>query len=689
MRYLVSVTAPLVDARELYDEAMTLVAGMLEWNITGQWEAGTLPRASARSLGGLPGGDEAMALLGQRPPTAEGLDRLAALESTLELGWERLAQRRAATAGLPFDRLARAFGLSPTEERVIWLLVAVETRPRLRQLLRYAQGDAQRRRAEVGFLEEVVYGRPAVRDLALGELAPDGRLFRHRLVELDAGGEPAWSMRQVHAAQRVVELALGVDRLDPQLAGFANLTLSPAPAPLLLPEGLRDRVRALVAAGRGDARAPILVVAGREGSGRRSLLGAAAADLGLPLLGLSAKEMPAGAGPAIAREAQLYGALLVVDHAEPALEGALRDLPVPIALTQGAEDRRPPSLGREVVLIDVPPLGEAARETLWHRALGEAPIDFARLAARYAVTGGILRSAARAALALAAARGGAVTEEDVRAGVRGVLDEKIASLGTRVLTTQTWDDVVLPDETREPLGELVLRIRHRRRVFDEWGFADKLGKGLGLTALFAGPPGTGKTMVAALVARDLGLELYQIELSRVVSKYIGETEKNLAEVFDAAETGHSILLFDEADSLFAQRGEVKSSTDRYANLEVNYLLQRMERFRGITILTTNLASSIDPAFLRRVAFKIDFPMPEAPERERLWRAMFPAAAAVDDDVDFAWLADRYAMSGGHIRNAVLRAAFYAASEDRAIARADLVRAGDVESATIGNIVVAR
>ncbi|HTM20424.1 MAG TPA: ATP-binding protein, partial [Kofleriaceae bacterium] len=269
---------------------------------------------------------------------------------------------------------------------------------------------------------------------------------------------------------------------------------------------------------------------------------------------------------------------------------------------------------------------------------------------------------------------------------RGAFDEKLSTLGTRVTWRQKWDDLVLPEDTMEGLREFVARIKHRRRVYDEWGFARKMAKGLGLSALFAGPPGTGKTMVAGIIADELALDLYQIDLSRVVSKYVGETEKNLAKVFDAAEAGHAILLFDEADSLFAKRTEVKSSVDRYANLEVNYLLQRMEQFNGITILTTNLDSSIDDAFRRRISFRVDFPFPEIEDRQRLWQSMLPKQAQVAGNIDYLVLATRYEFSGGYIRNAVLRAAFLAADDGTPITHQHLLRAANLEYAAMGKVV---
>ena len=266
-----------------------------------------------------------------------------------------------------------------------------------------------------------------------------------------------------------------------------------------------------------------------------------------------------------------------------------------------------------------------------------------------------------------------------------MLDDRLGSFARRVEVTQTWDDLVLPPDQQQAIGELIARIRQRRRVYEQWGFAAKVGKGLGVSALFSGPPGTGKTMVAALIAKELGLELYEVDMGKLVSKWIGETEKQLGELFDAAEAGHAILLFDEADSLFGKRTDVKSSNDRYANLETNYLLQRLETFTGICLLTSNHESNIDPAFQRRLSLHLRFDVPDEAEREALWRAMLPAAAPVAPGIDFAGLARRFEMTGGYIRNACLRAAFLAADEDATITPAHLEHAARLEYEGMGKI----
>ena len=252
------------------------------------------------------------------------------------------------------------------------------------------------------------------------------------------------------------------------------------------------------------------------------------------------------------------------------------------------------------------------------------PEDVEVLATTYPLAPAYIVAAGRAAVLHAAGR--KMTPEFVASGLASVLDDRLAGLATRVEVRQSWDDVVLQDDQRLALVELVARVRERRTVHERWGFADKVGRGLGVAALFSGPPGTGKTLIAGLVAKELRLALYQVDLSKVVSKWIGETEKNLSALFDAAEAGHAVLLFDEADALFGKRTEVRSSNDRHANQEVNYLLQRLESFKGVCILTTNHDTAIDEAFRRRLAVHLRFSVPDVRERLQLWNALMPLRA---------------------------------------------------------------
>jgi SpoVK/Ycf46/Vps4 family AAA+-type ATPase len=336
-------------------------------------------------------------------------------------------------------------------------------------------------------------------------------------------------------------------------------------------------------------------------------------------------------------------------------------------------------------VIDLPALSETERLAVWQRALagaGRWVRDVAGLAARYRVGPGVIHRAVTAAADLDPA-----TPCDARidAFLRHSRDLRLSEHARRVDRLASWAELVLPADIMDSLRELIGRVRHRRTVFEDWGMSRAMATSRGLTALFQGQPGTGKTLVAGVIARELGLDLYQVDLSKVMSKWIGETERNLSAIFDAAEDGQAILLFDEADALFARRTEVRSSNDRYANLEVNYLLQRLDAFEGIAILTTNSGASIDPAFKRRLSFQLTFPFPDEDTRAELWRAHLPEDLPRAGPLTFDALARKYQLSGGYIRNACLRAAFLAAQEETTLHQHHLERAVALEFAELGKL----
>jgi hypothetical protein len=311
--------------------------------------------------------------------------------------------------------------------------------------------------------------------------------------------------------------------------------------------------------------------------------------------------------------------------------------------------------------------------------------DIDELGHRYTIGPGAMHQAIDTALL--AAPDQALELAMLVSALRQRTTERLTGLTTHITVRQGWGDLVLAPDTREQITALIARVRHSHQVLDRWGLEKRIGSAGGVAALFSGPPGTGKTMVAALVAKDLGLDLHQIDLSQVLSKWIGETEKQLAHIFDAAETGHCLLLFDEADALFTKRTEVNSSNDRYANLEVNFLLQRIEAFRGIVVLTTNLDASIDPAFKRRLAAHIVFWPPDDDERERLWTSFLRSGVPLAEDIDVDHLVQTFPdLSGAHIRNAVLTAAFSAASRDHVVTQTSLESAARSEYAAMGRVL---
>jgi len=563
----------------------------------------------------------------------------------------------------PLSRASARLELSEIEVDALWLLACVQIEPVLSRL---ASSLAPHGEMTVQLLQRILAPATelASERLTLGAIA---RLVELGLVDLGGTGD-----RVIRARDRVIDLANGWFDLDRELRGCAELMPSAAMAEIV-------------------ASAAVVIVVGPRDSGRHRVARAALGRSGCNLIELRCGELSPDATishrqlDAFARECRLHGAAALLrdidahEHA-PSL---LRRLPPPVAATArtvGGWD-----LGRPVTIhhMDVP--SREARATAWREAMPSADAAIVERAAdAFAIAAPMITRVAAGALALAS--GARITDEHVRAALRAELDHRMVGLASRIAVKQTWDDLVLPPDQMEQLVELVARVRHRHLVVETWGFRDKVGKGQGVSALLAGPPGTGKTMVAGLVANELGLDLYQVDLSRIMSKWIGETEKQLANLFDAAETGHAILLFDEADSLFGRRTEVRSSNDRYANLEVNYLLQRLEAFSGICLLTTNHENAIDEAFRRRLSIHVRFPMPDEPQRTELWRVMLPDQAPRARDIDNERLATEFVMSGGYIKNAAVRAAFLAADEGAPIAMRHLWRAARVEYEAIGKIV---
>ena len=281
------------------------------------------------------------------------------------------------------------------------------------------------------------------------------------------------------------------------------------------------------------------------------------------------------------------------------------------------------------------------------------------------------------------ARAYVANDRDLDGAVRRLVSGRLEHLARRIRPARTWDDIVVSPDRLALLRELTARYRHADQVYDDWGF--RASPSRGLVALFSGPSGTGKTLATEVVAGDLGLDVFKLDLSSVVSKYIGETERNLEEVFAAAGAGNVVLFFDEADALFGKRSEVKDARDRYANIEVSYLLQRLESYDGLVVLATNFERNIDDAFLRRIHLRVEFTLPAEPERKAIWEANLPASAPLGD-IDTAFLAERFELPGGAIRNAALRAAFAAASDGTSITMTCVVQAIAREYARLGRLV---
>jgi SpoVK/Ycf46/Vps4 family AAA+-type ATPase len=617
-------------------------------------------------------------------------------------------------------RIARAFGLTPPEADVLLLAAAPELDPRFRRVVGFLHDNLNRDRVTVGLAVEVLATRGVSQRAARALFHADAPLRQQQVLLLGGAGLDALSGRELVCPERVVRALLGENVLDDALIGLAQLAapgvaLTEVKAPMV-PRALELLVEsdAKTPAGLGDKARPIIALKGPDGSGKQHTARAMATALGRPLLVVDATLLPKDAGELLrllrlaVREALLLGAMLYIDHADhhsdpegpahphPALLTALRRYPE-VFFVAGL--RRIDGLGpleRDVfrILCELPTPSERAR--LWAAAIPagvkvHADVDLAEISRKYSLGAGQVAAGAREAANAARVRAAAGEAPEVRTfdlldGARGQLLHRLTSVAERVTRTYRWEDLILPEDVIEVLREMVGFAKHRSTVYEQLGFGGKHAYGRGMSGLFSGPPGTGKTMVAGIMARELDMELFRIDLSRVVSKWIGETEKNLGRVFDEAALSHAIILFDEADSLFAKRTEVKSSVDRYANLEVNYLLQRMEAYEGVSILTTNFEDTLDEAFKRRLNFRIEFPFPEIEDREKLWPIMLPKEAAREDNINWNDLARRFELSGGNIRNAVMRAAFYSVEAKAPISQDMLERAAIRESEEMGKLV---
>jgi hypothetical protein len=595
----------------------------------------------------------------------------------------------------PMTRLAHRLALSPEHVELIWAIVACSVDGRLLPHLETLGGGHARRGLSLSvytMLAELT--DQSVAALAHWLASPNALVADGLIVATEAVSPAA---RAYVASPRLVSYLRSEDHV------LAPLRIATAPEHLLYDPAQQATIDEIAAALSRNARA-VLVIEGPAGSGRVTACARAA---GAPLIVLDlarlASDELADALIALRREATLRDLIPVIANADHALGEDQREprrllgdfteqLRGPLLITSSLRGLDVGSQ-RALVRVDWEVGSIEVRGKLWERAIASIGAhvdgDLMALAHRYRV-GPLAIERAVTSVQLLHAAGSRLTPQHLVEGLRHNIAERLAGLAQRVEVTQSWDDLVIADDIRDLIQALIGRIRHSHQVLETWGYRGKIARGVGVPALFSGPPGTGKTMVAGLIARELDLELYQVDLSKVVSKWVGETEKNLGRVFDAAEEGHGLLLFDEADALFGQRtNDMRGANDRYANLEVNYLLQRVEAFNGITILTTNLETAIDTALKRRLAAHIVFAAPEEDERARLWhRQTTTGASPLADDVDCEELSRLFPkMSGANIRNAAISAAFLAAADDAtAISQSHLVRAARAEYRSMGHVI---
>ena len=616
--------------------------------------------------------------------------------------------------------LAGAYGLSDFDLDVILLALAPEVDLRYERVYAFLQDDVSRRRPTVDLALNLLCATHEAKLRRRWHFTDDSPLIRYDVVRLVAepgNTEPPLLAHALKLDERIVRRLLGYRSLDPALRGICAI-VEPADSALEVPT-LEDHLEALVALGRQaevTGKSLCLYLSGPPGWAKRQLAAAVASGVGKPLLTASLSDVSATGlpfetlmhrvlGDARMRQAVLYAEPLdaLLGPQAPAERQRVIDALTEyegITILAGAAARPLAGLGtRALVPVNVPAPAHGQRVEYWRACLAAAgePVEdptLQQLAGRFRLAPEQIADAVTLARSTAqlrsAASDGADSEglglRELFAAARAQSDPVLDGLAHKIEPVHDWTQIVLPEDTLAQLYEMCQQVVHRHQVLDEWGFGRRLSVGKGVTALFAGPSGTGKTMAADIIAGELGLDMYKIDLSGVVSKYIGETEKHLERIFTAAENANAILFFDEADALFGKRSEVRDSHDRYANVEVAYLLQKMDRFEGVAILATNLRKNMDEAFVRRLCFAIDFPFPNEEQRARIWRILFPAEAWRDPDIRFDALGAQLRISGGSIKNIVLNAAFLAASSEQSIGMQHLLHATRREYQKMGKVL---
>jgi len=588
---------------------------------------------------------------------------------------------RALPSASALDSLCSAFALSAFERDLLLLCAGVELDATFGRLCASAQGDSHRP------VPTFSLALAALPDGHWSALTPTASLRRWHLIEVRAGDTLTSSPLRID--ERVLHYLTGLSYLDARLHGLVELM----PPPTDLPPSHRElaqRIADLLLRFRQSSAMPVINLCSDERADKCAVAAYACATLGMKLHTIRAADIPLavpereGLARLWEREAILSSASLLLNHDEADNKNAVLSFIENVHGPLFLGSREPLSLWkRPAIRLDINKPSAAEQRSLWQESLGTmAPQlngQVERLVSQFNL--GMQAIHATSAQVLTAESQeeesvGLMLWDACRVQARSRLDD----LAQRIDPVASWNDLVLPEMQLQSLRDIAAQVHQRTKVYEHWGFASKGARGLGISALFAGASGTGKTMAAEVLANELRLDLYRIDLSQVVSKYIGETEKNLRRVFDAAEQGGAVLLFDEADALFGKRSEVKDSHDRFANIEISYLLQRMEAYRGLAILTTNIKSVLDTAFLRRIRFSVQFPFPDAAQRARIWQSVFPASTPTDN-LNMYKLA-RLNVAGGNIRNIALHAAFLAAHSNEAVRMTHLLYAARSEYAKL-------
>ena len=649
--------------------------------------------------------------------------QIRSLHNAIEHLQETISKKKEASLAqgfyLTLPQLSHLLGLSPFEEQSVLICLAPELDRKYEKLYAYLQDDITRKKPSVDLILNLLCATKEAKITARPYFLPQAPLFKSQIlqpVEDPHNPQPALLSRFLKLDDRIVNFLLGVVALDQRIQSFSKLIYPQANLnEVPLPQDLKTRLISFTQAHLKELNEQpnklIYYFFGPYGSGKQSFAEAICGEFKVPLVvsdmeNLLTRELPFGDTIRLVfREALLQPAVIYLKGLHRLLaweEKYLSHLKTIVrtinelswlTFLAGEKNWEPAGLFNHNTFLKVefPVPDYAARNQLWKTVTDgkfqfSQEVDFEELATKFHFTRGQIKDALIASQNLACLRqmdNPEITTNDLYQGCRAQCNQKLGTLAQKITPIYTWQDIVLPNDFLQQLHSMCNQVKFRHRVYGEWGFDRKLSLGKGLNALFSGPSGTGKTMAAEIIANELQLDLYKIDLSSVVSKYIGETEKNLSKIFHEAESSNAILFFDEADALFGKRSEVKDAHDRYANIEIGYLLQKMEEYDGISILATNLKKNMDDAFLRRLHFLVEFPFPDENHRLRIWKNIFPKNTPVSENIDFEFISTHFKITGGNIKNIAVNAAFLAAGNSGAINMEHIICATKQEYQKIG------
>jgi AAA+ superfamily predicted ATPase len=604
---------------------------------------------------------------------------------------------------LRLHTLTELFHLTPFEIDALLICLAPELDLRYEKLYSYLQDDVTRKRPTVDLVMKLLCHSLDETFKARKCFSTGAMLFKNHLLLFTGDDQIPLLTRSLRIDERITGFLLGTDIIDQKLRKFSDI-IEPGMSldDMILAQDQKQMFRELTGLLSSMKKPVMFFFQGPYGTGKKTTAQAMCSESAIPLLVVDSNGLKGNESfemlNLILREALLLGSSLYFEGFDTLFEKEsgvsatdliryMDSFSNPIFISGGIPlEPRGILKNHSFIRIDFPLPSFASRKELWKSFLNGCPDDpdIDAIASKFKFSGGQIRDAIFTAQNAARAKGRSeLSIHDLYTGCKVQSNSSLLTLARKMHPRYSWDDIVLPADAKNQLREVASYIKYRGVVYTDWGFDRKLSLGKGVNVLFSGPSGTGKTMAAEIIAKEVQLDLYKIDLSGVVSKYIGETEKNLAKIFREAETSNSILFFDEADAIFGKRSEVKDAHDRYANIEIGYLLQKMEEYDGIVILATNLGKNIDDAFMRRMQIVIEFPFPDETQRKLIWTGIFPKESPLSSDIDFKFLSEKIKFAGGNIKNMALAAAFYAAENGGEISMHHIMHAARREYQKLG------